>query len=442
MARSDSQSSQEDDLRGLGWLLGAIIAALIVGWFQVGPGADPPPDPDRPVKLVLAVPAEQESEAIYRQVIAKYEMQHPHVSVELRTITGSNYYQKLLVMLASGMPPDLMWMGMGFDEFASRGAFLDIGDRLERDINTSDFLPQVLRWYRRDGRQQGAPYRIDVQFIAYNKKLFDEAGVPYPQDDWDFDQFLSAARKLTVDKDGDGRIDQYGFYGMLQPSQFGAQFITDDGSRATCDTPQMIDYLQTSLDLYSRYKVAPLPQQVNGVGVDLHSIFRQDRAAMMVMYTWDLPFLRSQCADMDWDITLNPKIRRRAQWASSAAILVSSQTRHPDEAWALGRMFLSGDFMRRMCRHGGLPPSRSAARQMVAENDRKPANLEALIEAADFLVADPRIANYTELSRPFIDACDTVWMGYATPRQAMSRADRKINALIEVIRRRQGSSTN
>lgn len=72
-------------------------------------------------------------------------------------------------------------MGEGFAEFAGRGAFMDVGDRLERDVDTSDFLPQALRWYRMIGSQLGVPFLMDVQFVAYNKKAFDEAGPAYPR---------------------------------------------------------------------------------------------------------------------------------------------------------------------------------------------------------------------------------------------------------------------
>ncbi len=33
--------------------------------------------------------------------------------------------------------------------------------------------------------------------MFYAKKIFDDAGVPYPKDDWTFDQFVETAKKLT-----------------------------------------------------------------------------------------------------------------------------------------------------------------------------------------------------------------------------------------------------
>jgi ABC-type glycerol-3-phosphate transport system substrate-binding protein len=187
--------------------------------------------------------------------------------------------------------------------------------------------------------------------------------------------------------------------------------------------------------MFAEHKVSPLPQEVWGTGSDNYTIFRQRRAAMMEMFTWDLPYLRKQCADMNWDIALHPKIRQRAQWASSAAILASSKTRYPEQVWALCREFLSPEFQLRANQRGGLPPSRAVARQLVARNDTQPKNLAALITAADFLHPNPRVASKMEIQQQFSSACDAVWMNRMTPEQAMARAEREINRVIEKSRK-------
>jgi len=425
-----------DGARGLAWLLLTLIVLLIVGWFIIGPGSDAPVDDDRPVRLVMTVPAAAETDRIYTEIIQRYESEYPHVAVELRSVTGENYYQKVLVMMASGLPPDLIWMGEGFHEFAERGAFMDVTDRMSSEPAVADMLPQALEWYRLGGRQLGVPHSIDVQFILYNKAAFDEVKLEYPKDDWTYDEFLLAAQRLTADRDKDGRIDQYGFYGRLDMSLFGASYVSADGQRAACNSPEMIDFLRTNRDLYARYRVAPSPREVWGAGSDNYTLFRTRRAAMMVMHTWDLPYLRSQCADVDWNITLNPKVRRRAAWASSSAVLVSSRSNHPEEAWQLCRMFMSRAFQHEMSQNGGLPPSRSVATEMIADNHRKPANLGALIAASDVLQPNPRIANLTQIRQQFLSACDSVWMGMATPEEAMQRAEREINRVIEQQNRR------
>ena len=47
--------------------------------------------------------------------------------------------------------------------------------------------------------------------LYYNKDLFDKAGVAYPTNDWTWNDMLAAAKKLTLDTNKDGKIDQWGF---------------------------------------------------------------------------------------------------------------------------------------------------------------------------------------------------------------------------------------
>lgn len=438
---ADPVEADGDGTRGLAWLMGALIVALSIGWFVIGPGSDPPSSDLRPVRLVMTVPAVDADVRRYQNIIAEFELKNPDITVELRPVTGQNYYQKVLVMMASGLSPDLVWMGEGFSEFARKGAFLDLTEHLKRDLDTSDFLPQALDWYKLDGRQLGAPFLVDVQFIVYNKKLFDQAGLNYPKDDWTYGDFLATAQNLTLDLNSDGNTDQFGFYGKLEMSLFGASLVSADGQRAACNSPEMLDFIRTNRDLYHKYRLGPTPQEAKGAGSDLYTIFRSGRAAMMVMHTWNLPYLIAQCKDMDWDITLNPRVRQRAAWASSAGILVSSQSKHPEEAWALCREFLAPEFQRLMGTQRGLPPGRQTAQAMVAANDQKPHNLGALIRASDVLYPNPRIPNLTQILTEFENACDSVWMGMATPEDAMQRANEAINGILDKQRQKQQRDT-
>src|SRR5688572_11156915 len=86
---------------------------------------------DGRVHLVMATPAGLADRPHYENAVRRFAEDHPDVDVEIIEIPG-NYYQKLLVMIAGRNPPDLMWMGQGFGEFARRGAFLDVSEQIAR----------------------------------------------------------------------------------------------------------------------------------------------------------------------------------------------------------------------------------------------------------------------------------------------------------------------
>ena len=263
----------------------------------------------------------------------------------------------------------------------------------------------------------------------YNRAAFREAAVPYPSRDWDLDEFLAAARKLTLERDGDGHIDQYGFHGILDRSLFGASFISDDGQRSLCTTPAMIDYLQTNLDLAATHQVATPPRRATDQALDVYSMFRQRRMAMFRTVTPYLPELLDRCADMDWDIALNPTVRQRGQWASSQAVVISAATRHPREAWRLCKAFLTPAFQKRIAALG-LAPNRAVAAEVVAEHTGRPEHLALLLAAGDALYPTPRVPYLQELRTHWLNGCMAVFAQRATPEAAMARAHDDITAAI------------
>ncbi|MEZ0219350.1 MAG: sugar ABC transporter substrate-binding protein [Tardiphaga sp.] len=381
---------------------------------------------------MVAIATDARGCEIYDEVFAQFEKDHPNIHIEKVYIFSGGYYRKLLTMIAGNVAPDVMWMGEGFNEFAQRGAFLDVTDRIQ-NIETNEFLEEAMGWYRIKGRQFGIPYGIDMRFIAYNKRLFDVANQEIPKNGWTYSQFLSAAQNLTIRKEG--QVVQWGFWGSLDAASFGSEFISADGMHARCDGPNTINYLQTNLDLFNRYKVTPSLREQATAGVqDSISVFQQGRVAMMPMYTWDLPGLRDRCAAMDWDIVENPEVTQRGSWASSQAYVISSQTPHADEAWELVATLTGASFQRQMS-YAMLPANLRVARQVIKEGELKPRNLGALLSASNALRPNPRVPHLQELNSLFQDAQQSVWTGRATPEDAMKTAADQINRVVERHRR-------
>jgi len=327
-----------------------------------------------------------------------------------------------------------MWLGQSFSEFAARGVVMDISDRLVAE-DMAAVPPQILDWYRYKGKRYGVPFGIDTQYIVYNKKLFDEAGIPYPQDTWTYGDFFAIATKLTKNEP-DG-VRRFGMLGLLDESAFGGEFLSRDGQKAMCNTPEMIEYLQTNLDLISKYRISLLGKNSSQNSLDgCIVLFRQERVAMMVMFTWDFPYLQERLIDMDWDIVNNPTIRRRGHWASSQAIVVSSSTKHPEEAWLLCREMFGRRFQKLMS-FEMVPANLEVAKEIAEEHREKPANLEAWVKAMDSLYGNPRVPHLMELFQFWYDAQESVWTHRSTPTEAVARAESEINAAIAKIGRRE-----
>jgi multiple sugar transport system substrate-binding protein len=87
------------------------------------------------------------------------------------------------------------------DQSELTDAFLDLDPYMQADVafRKEDFWPGALDGCRDPaGRLLGIPYRIDsLTGIFYDRKVFDEMGLPYPSTSWTLDQFRETLRLLN-----------------------------------------------------------------------------------------------------------------------------------------------------------------------------------------------------------------------------------------------------
>jgi maltose-binding protein MalE len=154
---------------------------------------------------------------------------------------------------------------------------------------------------------------------------------------------------------------------------------------------------------------------------------------MMTMATWNMPELQERCADMQWDVVCNPIVRQAGHWGSAQAIVISADTRHPDEAWLLAQKFLEKDFQ--IAKFPViLPTSVAAQRELAVMMKGKAPNVESMVIASKSLVRMPRVPHMLELVRFWLDATESVWNLRLTPADAMRRAEADINKAIAMQR--------
>ena len=70
----------------------------------------------------------------------------------------------------------------------------------------ADVYPARLENYKMGGKLYALPIDNGAEAVYYNKEHFDRAGVPYPKDDWTWDDLLDKARRLTRRDDPAGPV--------------------------------------------------------------------------------------------------------------------------------------------------------------------------------------------------------------------------------------------
>jgi ABC-type glycerol-3-phosphate transport system substrate-binding protein len=169
-----------------------------------------PKCPKNATTLKIATPIILEVGGQAEQKIADDFMKAcPNVKVEFIAIPSNDLPQKLTTMAIGGNMPD---MYVHFTSFTGKAlqmrVFEDLIPLLGKDY-ISGWDPMFFEESVINGKMLFAPWVGIPTGILYRKDLWAAAGNPAFPKTWD--EFLAVAKKLTVDTDKDGKIDQYGW---------------------------------------------------------------------------------------------------------------------------------------------------------------------------------------------------------------------------------------
>ena len=124
------------------------------------------------------------------------------IKAETQVINWNEYWTLLEAGASGGTLPDVFWMHSNQSQrYMENGLLLDLTDKIAASdkIDLSNYYEDITKLYESDGKIYALPKDIDTIALWYNKTMFDEAGVEYPNAEWTWDDFYEAAKKLTKD---------------------------------------------------------------------------------------------------------------------------------------------------------------------------------------------------------------------------------------------------
>jgi multiple sugar transport system substrate-binding protein len=178
-----------------------------------------------PVTIRYACTDGAESIGYINQIVAEFERAYPGIHVKVEPIvSGVNYKEKLLAMVAANIAPDMARMGQAdYRSFAIRNAILPLGPflRSSPEVHLKDYYENIVRYFSFEGELWVMPRAISSSgLVFYNKRLLREAKLPDPDGTWTWDfqprpelgakDFLTCIQRLTKRLPG-GRTAQFGY---------------------------------------------------------------------------------------------------------------------------------------------------------------------------------------------------------------------------------------
>jgi multiple sugar transport system substrate-binding protein len=307
-----------------------------------GGGYDGPP-----AKIEYAIWGDPQEIATQMAVAKTFMDANPSITVEVTVSDWDAYWDKLQTGLAGGAAPDVFAMdGPLFPDYQSRDVLLDLAPYIAKDgYDLTQLADQGVADFKTASGQFGLPRDLNTIALYYNKKMFDAAGIAYPDETWDWAKLTEAAHKLTLDANGDGTTDQWGFYTETTDMenfwlstvwQNGGDVLAADGKSTALGTDQAAGGLQFVQDLIWKEKVMPEPALFAETG----DAFEQGLAAMESNGSWLVP--THLAAGIDLGVAPLPKgPAGRFTSVNPTGAVVYKNTKSPDAAWAFVKYLAS-----------------------------------------------------------------------------------------------------
>ncbi len=264
------------------------------------------------------------------------------IAVEIQMVPWDQYWTLLEAGAQGGTLPDVFWMHSNYSQkFMSNDMLLDLTDKVAASdvIDIDNYYEDIAKLYQLDGKIYGIPKDYDTIGLWYNKTMFDEAGISYPDETWTWDTLAEAAKKLTKE---DG--SQYGFVSAASYNQdgyynaiysMGGSVLNEDKTKSCWDSPETIKAMDWWYDnLVSQ--VMPSQQVMSENLSDV--LFGSGKAAMVMQGSWMVAAFRdNEYIAENCDVAVLPKaedgtrisIYNGLGWAAAAG------GSHTEEAWKL-----------------------------------------------------------------------------------------------------------
>ena len=301
-------------------------------------------------------------------MLDEFHRLHPNIRV-FYTPDPEDVPGEMPAMFTAGTAPDVINGCCDFfPAWAQAGYLLDLRPYAARDLDAATIAEwdeaQYNSFFTADGLHYALPKYHGALAVYYNKDLFDAAGLPYPADDWTYDDYQAAMSALTADTDGDGAADVWGstfdpIYDRVQihVNSFGGHFANPaDPADCVLDEPPAVAALEwLRARIWDDHSMAT-SLDINRL--ETRRAFWEGQVAMVEDGSWALKDILTN-ADFRVGVAPFPTgPAGHATLSTTDGFAIAANTAHPAEAWELLKFLVGREYGLAMAEANFLQPAR------------------------------------------------------------------------------------
>ncbi|CAB1256548.1 Sugar ABC transporter substrate-binding protein [Ruminococcaceae bacterium BL-6] len=285
---------------------------------------------------------------------------------------GGAYSENLFnAVMGGGAPDTAAWKLTATPLFTANNLLAKLDDYVTSWKDKDEIDDNIYKIMREAGGKSEMyvmPWNIQVLYVYYRPSIFKKAGVEVPKT---YEEFLGAVKKCTLDTNGDGKTDVYGFgmrgaKGGQEP--WGSFLYGRGGSFEKLDSPESVQGMQDFIDLYKNHYVPPTAPQ-DGFN-EIIANFKSGKTAMTIHHTGSSADMVKTFGD---DVDAFPFPKGKGQWTSMGDTenVIFEASEHKDAAFEWVSYLATGAGQEKWCKVTGNVPVSKKVQEMSEFKDNK-----------------------------------------------------------------------
>ena len=349
-------------------------------------------------------------------LIQQYNDSQSDIKVEAKYVPFADFKKQLSIGASADELPDLVILdNPDHAAYAAMGIFADITDKFD----VSNYYEGPVNSCTLDGKLYGVPFGSNCLLLYYNEDMLKAAGKEVPTT---WDELLDTAKACTTDtvsgfahcalQNEEGTFNFLPWVWSTGATSY--EINSDGGIKALSMVKSLVD------------EGAMTKEAINWTQGDTMNQFISGNLAMMINGTWQVPTMRTEVPDLNWNVAPIPMDAKQASGLGGENYAVIAGG-NEDAAIEFLKYATAKDQCLFMMNAMGYISSDSTIAEGQFSGD---AVYEAFVEEMQYANARGPLPEWPDISDAISLAFNEVITGASTPEDAAAKAQTTIDGIV------------
>ena len=366
---------------------------------------------------------------------------HPKVDLQLVPIpapTWTGYADSAILQMAGGKHFDVLEAATNIQRlFISKNVIEPLDPYIARDKSElaayfKDENQQFLAWNKQLISKGGPIYYLPGDYNTYcawvNTKMFQDAGVPIPGDNWTWDDLMAAGAKICTSPDK--------FLMFVDPSDMfffqpwaltnGSTLLSADWSKSTFAAPKTIEAARFAQSLCVK-GYSPKP----GGAFDSTTEFAADKLAIFGCGMWLNPSIKAANAADKVKVVAWPQKTTKGTSVGWNSYPVVRTSKNKEAAWAFVKYLASQKAVTNIAKAGQSTPGRKSLFKKYVPTAAPEKGIDELWNSIRYATPTPSPDASDAINEAVIKTMTQIYSSSSDPAPLMQALDKQVSSLLK-----------